>query len=250
MQHGFPTATKFDPFITRKGMIDKRHITVQIEATLPIMITLDNYIASNIIKTNTALKNVTCNLVDNAMPGRFKFLGAVQSPVTKNIIYFFYDKQEQDIFITPNLEFTKLSNETAGFTFTAYRLGSGERLGNFNLNSVIAPSQTEARYRLPETKDSLNIKSHLITLTGVKKESLFGQNDTNYEELITDKINIYHAHSTTSVLIELGTITDLLNKVDKIPVYLLYQQSIKQHGIDYIGPKDTGSNKLYVLLPF
>lgn len=250
MQHGFPTDKIFDPFIVRQCMLDKRHIKISVEATLPIMITLDEYITSNIIKTNSKLTNVTCNLVDNAMVNRFTFLGAVQSPLTNNIIYFFYDKQEQDIFITPNLAFTKLSNETAGFTFSAYRLGSGERLGNYNLNSVIAPSRKEARYYISEPKDKVPLKAHLVTLTGASKESLFGQKDNQYEEMITDKINIYHAYSTIAVIVELGTISDLLKTVGELPVYLLFQQSIKQFGIDYIGPKNTGNNKLYVLLHF
>lgn len=250
MKHGFPTAKTFDPFIVRQGMIDKQHININIEATLPIMITLDEYITTNIIKTNAIMKNITCNLVDPIMTDRFTFIGAVQSPLTKNVIYFFYDKQEQDIFITPNLAFTKLSNATAGFTFSAYRLGSGERLGNYNLNAVITPSRTEARHFITEPKANVPIKAHLITLTGVAKESLFGQKDNNYEEMVTDKINIYHTYSTTAVMVELGTISDLLKTVGELPVYLLFQQSIKQYGIDYIGPKNTGNNKLYILLHF
>lgn len=249
-QHGFQNIKQnYNPFETRIAYNNNQQLTINIEATLPMLITIDKFITNATLKTNTALSD-TFTLTDPSITDRYIFMNAIQSPLTNNVVYFFYDKEYQDIIITPNLEFTKLGLSTAGFTYSAFRLGSGEKLGNYNINSVITNSKVDARKKLPLVKSKVPLKAHLITLTGVGRESLYGYEDGNFEEMVNDSINILHKFRKSAVIVELGTANDIFTILEDIPLYLLFQQSIKQYGIDYIGNINPNTNKIYVLLPF
>lgn len=239
-----------DRFECRVVKLKGIKLIIRVENAIPIVITKDNYI--NELTVKEATSNVTLNdehqLTDDDFQNRFIMTGSVKSTITHNVVIFYYDKKYKDILILPNVEFLHLGLVSDVYEVRASRLGSGGGMPNQLLGNSASMDKIET-YELPETKSGIKFKSRLVTIPGSSVSSNINK-DNGFEEAVSNTVTIYHRSRRVSELVELGTAKELFTKVDRLPLYLMYQYSLQEYGIKYISNVDPGNNKLYIRLIF
>lgn len=246
----------------RISKIKNMIIVISVENTLPMFITLDNRLDEYTFKEKsvTIPLNDDLKLVDDEYQQangkeRWIYTGCATSPLTNNIVMFYYDRKYKDVLILPNLEYLKLGLPTMRHDISASRLGSGAILPTRYINQDV-PNAFMHKYELAETKTNLSFKCKLTSLPGMATVSN-NNHDDGFEELLQDgigkfnnSINVRHNTRRLASLIELGAAGSLFNNPGSIPVYMLYQHSSMEFGLQYISNISTGNSKLYVRLKF
>lgn len=251
------------PFVTRgaiyNGTDGKKKIRVRltIEAAIPICITQDDKISELTLSTDnvTVTSDNTTKLVDpvyeanNENKERYIFMGALKSPLTKNVIYMYYDNMYNDIIITPDLSFLDLASPNSNFyDVRCYNLGIGEELLSNNKEGTLPPSLSK-HYNLPEPNTKLALDTHLVTLPSYG----FFTTDNGqggFEETISSKFILRHNNRRVGTLVNLGPITKIFKTSDRLPLYLLYQYGIVDYGLKYISVVDPDKKNLWLPINF
>lgn len=230
-------------------------LVLGITASLPICITQDNKITDLTFRTDkvTIAAGVTNKITDSAYEDkygkeRYIFMGALKSPITKNILYMYYDNLYQDIILAPDLSFLDLSSPNKIFPdIRCYRIGTGHELPNNSMNTFLNVS-VENAFKLPEPKTGLTLESNLVSLPG------YGLYTDHYgggfEEMINQSINLIHDNRMLGILVNLGPVTNIFNTKTSIPLYLLYQYGALDYGIKYLNNMDPGTNNLWLTIKF
>lgn len=237
-----------DKFEQRVCNLDKGVLVIHVENTLPIFITVENRLKEMTIREQT-ISLTGPNLTDDTLENRFTYISSVQSPITKNVAMLYYDKRYKDILILPNLEYLTHGVSSGTYCIRASRLGSGSRSNSRSWFHDVTNAYT-SRCALPETKSNIQIKTLLTNFTGTAFATP-GNKDEGYVEILSDnKGQIKHNMKRLQSIVNLGTAASLFKEVGPVPVYLLYQHTMMEFGIEYIANKLTDSNNLYVRLKF
>lgn len=234
-----------------------RTIIAKLTGTLPIMITNEGVIDQDTIvegddKTEEGDSNKLVDKEwskDNKNEDRFIFMSAVRSAMTNNRAYFYYDNKYNDIIILPNIDTISLAGDNIVFPVTGFRLGSGVGMRTTNIINMISMDEAD-RVKLPKCKKNIKtMKSRYITMpTAGNNRSVDAAKITTY---IQNKYSFEEVDGSMFIIIEMGTVADIFETPpSSIPVYLLYQMSLIENGIRYIGFKNTENLKLYVKLAF
>lgn len=246
-----------DSFSTRVCKLGTQTLVLQVENTIPMMITDDTKIQDYILKTEASAGTVQDNQVtlsdeeyqQSSKQQRFIFISNIKSPLTSNNAYLYYDAKYQDILITPPVNFYNMGLANMTYTIRVSRLGSGEDLSGYSWHLNV-PVSDNSRYFLPTTKAKIkSVKTHLMGLPGIGTNSN-NTRDDSYEDMINGSVNIKHNIRRLGTLVELGTPADIFVTPSNIPLYLLYQSSMMEYGIKYISNISRPSNKIYFRLKF
>lgn len=236
-----------DTLNMRLGKHNDQLVKMGVEFTLPICISDDTVITSAILRSETGSNKNAPSFLSTDKQDRYTFLNSLKSPLTGNTILFWYDKEFEDILITPPMSFFSLANPSESFNMRVARLGGNSNLPDYSLNNRF-PVSEDTRYKLSTPGAGLTFKAHLLLLAATVHEGLFNHNNGEYEEQVNN-INLIHKLKSMVVLIELGTMKDVFPNMTTLPVCLLYQFSINEYGM-----KDLGlikpTSKLYLPLQF
>lgn len=243
-----------DSFSRRVFNLNNKTLIVNVQGTLPIMVTNQTFLNNSDLtfKSITSSISLTDDLTLTNTDGtdRTIYIGSAQSPLTYNIILFYYDLNHSDILILPNLEGYALAPDGKCFQVSAMRLGGGAEFKLQTLNQLV-DTTTATSYKLPETNSNVSITTYLTTIPGIPgAENDKGGMSNRFEEMIDSSHNIYHTIRNTGLIIDLGTANTLFASSGNIPLYLLHQVSIINYGIDYLGLKNPSNNNLYITLKF
>lgn len=242
-----PSTSLTDTYKTRKVKIGDNFVTLFVENTLPMYITLDSVItnAKTLVKTEAgAACNTDIESYDDTETDRFISISTVTSPLTYNKLNFYYDKKYSDILITPNLEFSSLVSKN-NLQFRCYRLGNNNKLSTRHPLGKLGMEKSDY-IKLPEAKANTGMKVHLVSLPGFHSENIM--NTTRFEET-EGNFNILHIDRALCPIIELGTGSALFTDTN-LHVYLLAQDTFVGYGIESIARQDVASKKLYLNLRF
>lgn len=231
------------------------NLVFNIEASLPLCITIDDRIDELTFSTDkvTVAAGPTNKITDPEYENingkeRYIFMGALKSPMTKNVVFLYYDNLYNDIIVTPDLSFLDLSSANSLFSdIRCYRIGSGHQLPNENLNKNLIADEIDA-FKLPEPKTGLTLTTHLVSLPG------YGLYTDHYgggfEEQINNGINLIHDNRKLGLLVKLGPMTNVFNKTSSLPLYLLYQYGVLDYGIKYINNVNPETKNLWLTIKF
>ena len=236
-----------DNLEVRTGVIGEQTIRMGVEYTQPICVSDDGIVSGLILRTETGSKTTTISLRDNNNPDRYVFLSNVKSPLTGGQLMLWYDKQFEDILITPPMSFFSLGNRRDGFDLRVVRLGGKGPHLDLSLNNKY-PVEETTRVKLPEPKGPVAVKAHLLLLPATVHEGLYNHDVGHFEEQV-GAINIIHKVKKMMVLLELGTSSDIFKTEADLFPSLFYQVSLGEYGMRYLGhvmPK----TKLYLPLQF
>lgn len=243
-----------DNFTRRVFNLNNKTLVVNVQGTLPIMITNQTFLSNSNLTFKCITNNISLTddliLTNTDGTDRTIYIGSAQSPLTYNIILFYYDLNHNDILILPNLEGYKLAPNGKCFQVPAMRLGGGAEFKLQTINQLV-DSSTSSSYKIPETNSNVSITTYLTTIPGIPgAESDKGGVYNRFEEMVDDVHNIYHTIRNTGIIIDLGKSSTLFTSSGNIPLYLLHQVSIINYGIDYLGVKNPSDNNLYITLKF
>ena len=236
-----------DTLNVRTGHIDKQPIKMGVEFTQPICISDDAVITAATLRSETGSSINAPAFADREQQDRYVFLNSLKSPLTGSTILFWYDKQFEDILITPPMSFFALANPTERFDMRVARLGGQGQHPDYSLNNKY-PVTEDARFKLKTPGTSLTFKAHLLLMPATVQEGLFNYSTGEFEEQV-NAINLIHKVKRMLVLIELGTLKEVFPNNETIPTTLLYQFSINEYGIKDLGLLSP-SSKLYLPLQF
>ena len=253
-----------DSFLHRIFNLDDKILVVNVQGTLPIMITNQTFLTNSDL-TFKSIKGLEANNfpgIDNLKDtvdqqyfdntgDRLKVWGTAQSPLTYNNIIFYYDKIYQDILILPDLRGYSLVPAGKKLQVPALRLGGGCEFKLQSLGQLVPTTPANAYKLVVSSGGSSAFTTYLTTIPGINSTEVDKGGVWNrFEEMVDDKYNIYHTQRGSGLIIELGIRDDIFATLRKLPLYLLHQVSIHNYGIDYLGIKDPEANTMYITLKF
>lgn len=240
--------------IIENGNPTNKTTSIRVQASLPMFITDETRLQELILSSETtpAGSSTKYGISDvdykaSLNDERYVYLTTAKSPITKNIVVFFYDKLCEDIIIVPDT--TALLPYDAGFRLElrAYRLGAGVILDRYTPYQVL-PVSEKTNYKLPAIKGPIDVKTHIVMVPGVSQDNLVRTNLLDRRIDTDNIINISTVQPMT--MIELGVSTNIFVKDAALPLYLLGQTSIREYQLHYINHSNPGTNKLYIGLNF
>lgn len=240
-----------DSFNLRIANIGNIQLLIRVENTLPLFMCVEERVNEYKFRDKTikVTQGTTNKLVDSGFTGdRFILISGIQSPVTNNVAYMYYDKKYKDILIIPNVEFLQLGLSGMSYEVRASRLGSGCDLPSKWWHQDV-PNAEQHSYQLPEVKSGLSLKTLLVSFPGTATTTNNNRND-GFEEMINNVYNIRHNMRRITTLIEIGVASNLFNNPTSLPLYMLYQHSLMEYGLHYVSNINPGQNKLYFRLKF
>ena len=172
---------------------------------------------------------------------RFIYIGMVRAPQTENAVRFYYDRKHQDIILTPDINFLKISNLDGVYPLSGYVIGKLSNTGeNISVDETVAVNENTHR-NIPEPLDE---DALLEKNKGLELDSCFitGTNKSLwYKSLeIAKTLNDGTQLNTTQVevinIVTLGAPEDLFGDANVLlPHHMLYQYSPLKHMITQQG---------------
>lgn len=238
-----------DTYKQRLAKIGTNKLTIYVENTLPILVTVDAILTDK----NTLVKTLNGSAINTNITGfqddeadRFIGISTVQSSLTYNKINMYYDTKYKDIIILPDLSYYTVTNN-GNYDVRAYRLGNRNVLTSKVGTGTLGIEESN-RVHLPEAQAVSNMQCILTSIPGFHSDSVL---DTpRLEELIANKINILHTDRSLITFIKLGLGSDLFKTNNPIHVYLMSQITFRDFGIESIGLQDVSNKNLYLALRF
>lgn len=231
------------------GKNNEKIIDIQVEGSLPLIITRSADL-TNLTLTSEASPTIVADdfeLTDPDTPNRYSLLTVAKSPITQNIVAMYYDAKYEDILILPDMSSFLLCDEPLKFTVRGYRLGYNGMLSNTRPYQILG-IDNKHNVKLPNIAGQIEVKSHLVMIPGIAQSNLV-RNDT-LETMLDAKNNFCKTTVQPSILIELGTADTVFKTVNKLPLYMLAQTSIREYQLHYINNTTPGTNLLYLSLFF
>jgi len=245
-----------------KTTVTDKTITIGLGASLPILLIDQAMLAS---KTVASLTDAAAISLDNIVNGlsdpvyltnngveRFTYIGTGSSSVSLSKIRVYYDAKYKDIFIIPDIVWLGDNTPTDptnghSFTITGYHVGTGMSMKRQRSNHDI-PLDTDFTYDLPLTNSNLPITVDEVRLHGLTPKSDL---DMTVGYAIDPNTRVYSSKSHISSIINLGTVGSLFTSVGMIPAYQVYQRSVNDYTMKYLGTKELPATSiLYIPLDF
>ena len=176
----------------------------------------------------------------------FNYMKTIKSLVTGNRLDFYYDLKYQQILLLPNTTYLKASPVVPNINIKSYRLGSSRALGNPN---ILSTTSSEELIKLEQPNFS-KLKSSIILIPGSINTSnvnkSFLQRDVTGGNIALGELGLIS-------FIELGTYNEVFGNTPQLPVYLFYQRSLLDYGLEYISvlkKNELSNKKIYIILNF
>lgn len=244
-----------DTFTKRIGYLkgnNKIRIEISITNTLPLVITTNDIIDKVTYKT-TPKVTTDSDLLDSDPDekNRFIFISKNMSYINSSSVCLYYDTKYKDIIVLPDLSYTKLIKTVFTHKVFGHRVGSGREVSfKHNYNIVLSVEDNNNRVLLPETNTNLNTETKMVSFPGMQYPD-FGPDCDSFEEMLDDAINLKRYHRQLTNLISLGEASKVFKSLDKLPIYIIIQESARTFKYVYLGnvPIDP-STKLYLPLNF
>lgn len=225
-------------------------------------ITTDEYITNNTLETvngTTLAENHETCLKDIAYEtetgeARFIPMCRAQALQAKTFVELYYDKKYKDILLVPDTRPSKFLNGGV-LNFSVSSISCGEPVTNYRIaKNTGAPYENASnRHKLPLAKSNVAVKSLLVNVSGMSSEG----EDNGYVDITTtigDTL-INNDKVKTLTILEFANLNALFTGDGEIPLFLLYQSTLRSVGSHYLGVKslqstDYTNKKVYIILPF
>jgi len=232
-----------------KTTVTNKTLTIALGISLPMVLIEPSIVTSKSVASITDVAATSLNTVVNGLSDpaylalhtveRFTYVGTGTSSISLTKIRIYYDAKYKDMFVIPDnigLGDNTATDPTNGHSFniTGYHIGSGMGMDRQRSNHDI-PLDTSFTYDLPQANTNLPITVNEVRLHGVTPKSDL---DMTVGYSIDPNTRVYSSKSHISTIITLGTVQTLFTVNGMIPIYQLYQRSINNYTIKYLGAKE------------
>jgi hypothetical protein len=252
--------------------VTKITVNINIVSTLPLMIMEDALLDRNVIDLTPipavsdlpSVKNILMDPTyteNDIAVDRFIHITTVTNPHTYFKYGLWYDKQFKDIIVLPGTETIIFDDDTLSSSvlgITGYRVGSGLAVPVIPDEMVIGMN-LQHKYDLPVAKQNIASTMWLGDFHGLNPiHNLI--NNFSYSEVFQEKngkqfnIGFLRARSEPVIMLDLGLADNLFenfdNAVNKLPLYMVYQQGITRYSFSYLGNVKPKNYRVCICLQF
>lgn len=228
------------------GVRTNIQVDITIDRVIPIVAFNDNLVTKQAVTSYPHPPLVDAevlNTLSEDLDGneRYTYIGYAVSAITSSGVRMYYDAKHSDVIVIPDTELLIVDVDMQSgkvYRLSGYALGSTIRSNHSNtFNSLSSDITDDDSNELPLfNKNISSIKSHILTAHGIGYNNNVSKNMLGI--MVTPEVYLERSGTDKTMLIELGTASDVLTAViDKLPVYTMLQHSPSIHTAIYCGMK-------------